>query len=136
MCPNMMGRYAPVWLFLVMIAGLLSCARQQPAAPRSLILPSGEQVILTDVHGDAFTDVSGHQRHIYYVGYQTAHGMDPIAPLRVEARRVFALYLPQIIDQGYDTCVVTPMQRTVGGDEEGRPYYFTREANGQWSLGP
>jgi hypothetical protein len=129
-------KYGPVWLALAVIAWMPGCVRQQHIAPKTVILPSGEPVVISDARGDAFTDVSGHQRHIYYVGYRSSHGMDAIALLRVEARRVFALYLPQIIDQGYDTCVVTPMRQTVGGDDEGRPYYFTRQTNGQWSLGP
>jgi len=131
----MLGRFAAAICVLFIAIVLEGCVRQT-AAQKTILLPSGEQIVLTDVHGDAFTDVSGHQRHIYYVGYQSSHDMDAIPSLRAEARRVFALYLPQIIDQDYDTCVVTPMRQTVGGDEEGRPYYFTRQTNGQWSLGP
>jgi len=111
------------------------CA-QRTATPKTLTLPSGEQVVLFDTHGDAFTDVSGRKRHIYYVGYETSHGMDETAALRIEARRVFAAYLPQLVGLDYDTCVITPMRRTSGGDEEGRPYYFAREPDGRWSLQP
>jgi hypothetical protein len=131
-----LGRYAAaICMLLLAIARLAGCAPQH-VAPKIIILPSGEQIVIIDVHGDEFTDVSGHKRHIYYVGYQSSHNMDAISSLRAEARRVFALYLPQIIGLGYDTCVVTPMRQTVGGDEEGRPYYFTSQPSGQWSLAP
>ena len=121
---------------LVLAAAFLSSCAQQQTTTNVIRLPSGEQISFLDVHGDAFIHVNQRQRHIYYVGYQSSHDMSQTAALRIEARRVFALYLPQIIDAGYDTCVVTPEQKTAGGDLEGRPYYFSRQANGQWTTTP
>jgi len=130
------GNHAAFICLLSAVIALLPGRAQRATTPKTLSLPSGEQIELIDAHEDEFTDVSGHKRHIYYVGYETSHGMDQTALLRTEARRTFAMYLPQLVGLDYDTCVVTPMQRTASGDQEGRPYYFTREPDGRWSLQP
>ena len=53
-----------------------------------------------------------------------------------EALLVWAAYKPQIVGVDYDSYVVTPMKQTVGGSDEGRPFYLTRGAGGTWILSP
>lgn len=99
-----------------------------------LTLPSGEQVTINDAHGDSFVDVDKVQRHIYYISYETAHDFEDLPALRQEALRVWAAYLPQIVGADYDSAVVTAEKTDDAGDEEGRPVYLKRMADGTWQL--
>jgi hypothetical protein len=99
-----------------------------------LALPSGEQVIVTDAHGDSFVDVNHVQRHVYYIMYETSHDMQDIAAMKQEALRVWAAYKPQIIGVDYDSVVVTPTKQDAGGDIEGRPNYLKRMPDDTWQV--
>ena len=99
-----------------------------------LTLPSGEQVTITDAHGDSFVDVDKVQRHVFYISYETAHDFEDLPALRQEALRVWAAYLPQIVGIDYDSAVVTAEKTDEGGGEEGRPVYLKRMSDGTWQL--
>ena len=132
-----MSNKASIILFGLFLSALLAgCAKRTPVVTHDLALPSGEHVAILDTHGDSFTDVNNVKRHIFYIGYYTAHDFEDIQSLRKEALRVWAAYKPQIVGVDYDSCVVTPMKQTVGGSGEGRPFYLTRRANGTWTLAP
>ena len=120
---------------VLLIVALPECAHRGTQATE-LVLPSGEHIRIVDAHGDYFTDVNDKRRHVYYVGYETAHDFEDIPSLRTEARRVWMEYKPGILGTDYDTCVVTPVKQDAGGSEEGRPFYFTKGADGRWSLQP
>lgn len=123
-------------LVLFLCCLVCGCARHQDNSYSELALPSGERVTIIDAHGDSFTNVSGVKRHIYYIGYLTAHDFEDIPALRKEAQRVWAAYRPQIIGIDYDSCVVTPMKKTPGASEEGRPFYLNRNPDGTWTMQP
>jgi len=99
-----------------------------------LALPSGEQVTITDAHGDSFEDVNHVRRHIYYIAYETARDFDDLPGLRQEAQRVWAAYLPQLQGIDYDTAVITPEKQDAGGSMEGRPFYLKHMPDGAWQL--
>jgi len=131
-----MSDKAPLLFGLLLSTLLAGCTRHSGFVPQDLALPSGEHVTILDTHGDSFTDVNHVKRHIFYIGYLTEHDFEDIRSLRKEALRVWAAFKPQIVGVDYDSCVVPPMKRTVGGSEEGRPFYHTRATGGAWIVSP
>ena len=124
-------------LSALLLVFVLGCAKHDDTTNGTqLTLSSGDRVVVIDAHGDSFTNVSGVKRHIFYIGYETALDFENIPALREEAQRVFAAYRPQIAGIDYDSCVVTPMKKTPGGSEEGRPFYLNKNPDGTWTMQP
>ena len=133
---NMAHRASTIKVIALLASAFLAGCARHASTQTDLTLPSGAHVAITDVHGDSFANVAGVNRHIYYIAYETEHAFDDIPGLRKEALQVWAAYVPEIAGSKYDSFVITPMKRTPGGSDEGRPFYLTRHANGSWSLSP
>jgi hypothetical protein len=102
-----------------------------------LALPSGETVTIVRESHQSFENVEHERKRILAIDYMTDHPMGDEASLRMEARRIFAAYKARIDVSDFNTVSLAALAKSDnGGSIEGRPYYFLRGPDGQWTLQP
>jgi len=105
-----------------------------PQVSWTLALPSGEVVTIVNETHDSFVNVNHEEKRVLNIMYRTDHPLGDQDSLRMEARRVFAAYKTRIDVSDYNTVELAAMDPDGGG--AGVPFYFEKNAQGQWDLRP